>query len=73
MATYPPPVCLQCRRYRKYAPRTCDAFKSLIPRAIWLGGNPHTSPVKGDYGLLFVDGEPQKKDTGKPARYLPPL
>ena len=49
------PVCTYCKHWNVNAerPRTCAAFKDQIPDEIWEGKNDHTSPYKGDRGILF--------------------
>lgn len=45
------PVCSYCKNLLQA--RVCKAFPDGIPDAIWAGQNGHTSPVKGDHGILF--------------------
>jgi hypothetical protein len=55
----PVPACMKCVHFRKNV--ECDAFPDRIPDAIWIKGNPHTSPVSGDHGIRF-----EPKNTGAP-------
>jgi hypothetical protein len=50
---------MKCVHFRKNV--ECDAFPDRIPDAIWIKGNPHTSPVSGDHGIRF-----EPKNTGAP-------
>ena len=55
-------ICSLCARLIDSMKRTCDAFPKGIPSEIWDGKNNHTSPVKGDDGVLF---EPLTPKTAK--------
>lgn len=50
--TLPPSPCMTCR-WRDYGRPTCAAFPNGIPRAIFDGGNPHTTPFPGDQGIRY--------------------
>lgn len=59
------PACMTCARYHFNDPLTCDAFLGRIPDEIWLEGNPHTSPVDGDGGKLYIEQyQPQHQTDG---------
>jgi hypothetical protein len=47
------PACMTCTRFHRKGPLTCDAFPERIPDKVWLEGDPHTSPIEGDHGLLY--------------------
>lgn len=49
----PPPACTVCVHYDRTKPVTCAAFPVRIPDVIWLEGDPHTEPIKGDHGIRF--------------------
>jgi hypothetical protein len=44
---------MDCVHYDRAKPVTCAAFPDRIPDLIWLEGDPHTKPVKGDHGVRF--------------------
>lgn len=46
-----PPACMDCKHF--LGARKCDAFPDRIPDVIWLEGDPHTEPAKGDHGIRF--------------------
>jgi hypothetical protein len=48
-------VCTMCKNFNGENPsaRTCSAFPSGIPLAIWNGENNHTEPYENDGGILF--------------------
>ena len=57
------PSCMTCVHYhRQGLPLTCDAFPERIPDLIWIKGDPHTSPVPGDHGIVY------KLDPAPPVR-----
>ena len=56
------PACKSCKRFiQEPGHWHCEAFPKKIPAEIIGGGNPHTSPVKGDNEILFQAGEPVTK------------
>ena len=65
------PVCTFCVHLRAQgAGRRCDAFPEGIPKVIWNGANPHTSPVAGDHGILFQLAPPMKNAWEKAKKSL---
>lgn len=58
----PPPACMTCVHYDRTKPVTCAAFPDRIPDVIWLEGDPHTKPVKGDHGIRFESKDDAAKD-----------
>lgn len=50
----PSKICTMCARISNVDKHTCQAFPDGIPDIIWDGRNDHTTPVKGDGGLMFV-------------------
>lgn len=57
-----PPACMDCIHYDRSKPVTCAAFPDRIPDVIWLEGDPHTEPVKGDHGIRFEPNEDAEED-----------
>src|SRR6185437_6202990 len=53
MTTYPAPMCLGCKHYRRTGSQVCDAFPSGIPLAIWHSVVDHRQVVDGDHGVRF--------------------
>jgi len=51
-------VCTHCAHLMDPSSLSCHAFPFMedkwIPRDIWLGKNPHTSPYPGDGGIRFT-------------------
>jgi hypothetical protein len=61
------PSCMTCARYHSTDDNgiTCDAFPDRIPDLIWLEGDPHTAPVDGDGGKLYIEQyQPQHQTDG---------
>ena len=46
------PVCAVCANW-DVGEQTCEAFPDGIPDAIFIYGNPHTEPFRGDNGIRF--------------------
>ena len=46
------PVCADCKHLHPKC-ATCEAFPNGIPDVIYLYGNKHTKPLKGDNGIRF--------------------
>jgi hypothetical protein len=58
---------MTCARYHRRGGVTCDAFPTRIPDLIWLEGDPHTSPVAGDGGKLYIpQNQPGPRADGQP-------
>lgn len=66
------PICSGCRHWHLGSTRACAAFpgRRAIPLDIWLGHNPHTSPVPGDHGIQFEDMEPWGSDDAPSAQWV---
>lgn len=47
------PICIKCKHLRLEIGWKCDAFPSGIPDAIIYGEHDHTTPYKGDNGIMF--------------------
>ena len=43
--------CAFCKHYRAEPGKTCDAFPTGIPDAIWLGEHDHRSAYPGDHNI----------------------
>ena len=59
MTTYPPPLCLFCKRLTRTPDipgesYTCEAYPEEIPATILHSDVDHRERVKGDHGLRFV-------------------
>ena len=62
MSIGPRAACLKCARKREGDEGWyCEAFPEGMPDEILSNGNPHTSPVEGDHGILFTPKEGGKK------------
>ena len=46
-------MCLGCRRLRRSARLTCDAFPDGVPPEIITSTHDHRLPFAGDWGLLY--------------------
>lgn len=55
------PVCLDCVHW-EVGEDTCKAFPKRIPDAIWLRGNKHTQPFRGDHGIRFEAKEKGREE-----------
>lgn len=54
----PAPVCETCERLnREKKGYTCEAFPDGVPDEVLFNGNPHTSEIPGDKGLLYKKRE----------------
>ena len=56
------PICHMCTYWRPgishpQGKQTCDAFTDEIPEEIWNGQVQHTTPVRGDGGIIFAPTE----------------
>jgi hypothetical protein len=52
----PQPMCMICKNFdKKSFPLSCKAFPKGIPTEIFSGTVQHTTPYKGDGGVLFIE------------------
>ena len=61
-----PPACAACKHLaNEKGPAKCAAFPGGIPDKIWLDGDPHTKPLKGQKNQVVFEPIKNAKDKKK--------